>query len=76
VIRERRRKYLHLWTQDHDALPADAVAVYKATLALVLALFPQEFRQGKVMLPGDILSYLEEHGGFMPVDDALGSSEP
>ena len=37
LLRSVRRKYLHLWSQDHDRLPADAIEVYRACLRLVAA---------------------------------------
>ena len=62
VIRTVRRKYLHLWSQDHERLPMDAVDVYRASVRLVIAVFGQRVEDGKIILTPQILKYLERHG--------------
>jgi len=62
VIRTTRRKYLHLWSQDHTTLPADAVAVYHAAVSIVVRAIGQDFEAGKIRLNPALVEYLEKSG--------------
>ncbi len=62
TVREIRRRYLHLWSQDHDVLPADAVRAFQATVRLMAVVLGQEFQQGKVVLSPRLVEYLERQG--------------
>jgi hypothetical protein len=66
VIRTRRRRYLHLWSQDHERLPGDAVEVYKAGVALVVRVIGQDVVDGKLRLNPRLMKYLERSGLFEP----------
>ena len=61
-IRYTRRRYLHLWSHDHDSLPRDASSVFHATVYGVVKSFGQEFDQGKLILKPNFIKYLAKTG--------------
>jgi hypothetical protein len=69
TVRNIRRKYLHIWSQDHDTLSTDAKACFHAAVALVTAIIGQDIKDGKIMLNPRLIKYLEKHGVCEPVDD-------
>jgi hypothetical protein len=71
MIKDIRRKYLHLWSQDHESLPEDAVKSFHAAVLLVAATIGQDFRDGKLVLNQRLVKYLERHGAYMPTDDTV-----
>jgi len=64
VIRAIRRRYLHLWSQDHDTLPGDAVRSYNAALAIVVRTIGQDIEDGMIRLNPALVRYLERSGVF------------
>lgn len=60
-IRDIRRRYLHLWSQDHDRLPADSVRSFHAAVSLVAAVIGQDVREGMIALNPRLLHYLDRH---------------
>lgn len=66
LIRTTRRKYLHLWSQDHEALPGDAVKVYHASVSLVARAIGQGVAEGAVALNPALVKYLEKAGIYTP----------
>lgn len=66
LIRTNRRRYLHLWSQDHVTLPGDAVAVYNSTIKVVIRAIGQNFSEGKVVLNPPLVKYLEKTGVYEP----------
>ncbi len=64
VIRNIRRGYLHLWSQDHEKLPSDSVKCFEAAVLLVVSAIGQDIRDGKIVLNKAILKYLEKQGTF------------
>jgi hypothetical protein len=62
TIRTLRRRYLHLWQQDHKDLAADAVKCYHAAVRLAVASIGQVADGGVVSLSGPMLKYLERAG--------------
>ena len=59
-IRETRRKYLHLLSQDHDSLVDDAINVFHNAKSLVeIAVGAEGFQDGKVILSDRLLEYLK-----------------
>jgi hypothetical protein len=70
TIRQTRRGYLHLWSQDHEALPGDAIKSYHAAVALVATTLGQDFRDGKVVINQPLVKYLERHGVYKPTDES------
>jgi hypothetical protein len=69
TIRETRRGYLHLWSQDHDSLPGDAIRSYHAAVALVATTIGQEFSDGKVVISQPLVKYLERQGVYQSRDE-------
>jgi hypothetical protein len=63
TIRTKRRRYLHLWSEDHARLEADAVACFRAAVSVVIsALGIRVGEHGHLVLKQGILEYLEQHG--------------
>lgn len=67
-IREKRRQYLHLYSQDHDQLAPDAIEVFNATVTIVVNVIGQDIRDGKIILKPALLKYLEERGIVKPLE--------
>ena len=70
TIKETRRGYLHLWSQDHDSLPGDAIKSYHAAVALVATIIGQDFRGGKIVINQSLVKYLERQGVYQPRDES------
>jgi hypothetical protein len=66
TIRFARRKYLHLWSQDHDRLPDDALACFHAGIGLVVAAIGQDIKDGAIVLNPKLVKYLEKQGMYEP----------
>jgi hypothetical protein len=66
TIRLIRRKYLHLWSQDHDRLSEDAVACFHAAIGLVVKAIGQDTKDGAVVLNPRLVKYLERQGMYEP----------
>ncbi len=62
IIREKRNRYLHLWSQHHKQLENDAKQCYKAAVALVAHVIGQEIRDGMIVLNPRLMDYLERTG--------------
>jgi hypothetical protein len=74
TIRTTRRKYLHLWSQDHETLPADAISVYHSAVVLVAKAIGQGVSGGAAVLNPALVRYLERAGLYRPEpDDAVMS---
>jgi len=69
LIRTVRRKYLHLWSQDHDSLPKDAVRTFTSAAAVVVKAIGQDVREGKIYLNPPLVKYLERKGKYAPDED-------
>lgn len=67
--REIRRRYLHLWSQDHQSLPPDAVKAYYAAVALVVAVIGQDISDGKIVINQRLVKYLERKGIYAPREE-------
>ena len=64
-IRETRRKYLHLLSQDQDSLPEDAIDLFhKAESLVAIAVGAEGFDDGKVILSNKLIEYLKRHDRF------------
>lgn len=68
LIRTTRRLYLHLWSQDHERLANDAVAVFQAAVLLVVRVIGQDVRDGKIILNPALTKYLERTGVYEPLE--------
>ncbi|MFQ5965627.1 MAG: hypothetical protein ACE5KZ_15235 [Candidatus Scalinduaceae bacterium] len=62
LIRNKRKKYLHLWSQDHRTLSKDAIEVYHATVSIVVRAIGQDIKEGKIALNPSLVKYLEKRG--------------
>lgn len=69
LIRTTRKKYLHLWSQDHDSLPKDAVRTFNSAAAVVVKAIGQDIREGKIYLNPPLIKYLERKGVYTPDED-------
>jgi hypothetical protein len=68
-IRLARRRYLHLWSEDHEKLPGDAVACFQSAASLVVAAIGQDIRGGRLVLNPRLAQYLERRGLYEPLED-------
>jgi hypothetical protein len=66
LIRTTRRKYQHLWSQDHASLQADSLAVFISTVAVVVGSLGLSMNAGKVVLKPAVLKYLQKQGLYQP----------
>lgn len=71
VIRTRRRRYLHLWSQSHEALQRDSVDCFKAGVALVVAVLGLDVVDGKLLLRPAVLEYLRRNAGRTDDEETL-----
>jgi hypothetical protein len=62
LVRTSRRKYLHLWSQDHDILSRDSVAVFNATVLIVVNAFGLGIENGALSVKPSVISYLKKTG--------------
>jgi hypothetical protein len=69
TTKEIRRRYLHLWSQDHESLPGDAVKAYYAAVALVASAIGQDVSDGKIVINHRLVKYLERKGVYTPRED-------
>jgi hypothetical protein len=69
AIRTTRRRYLHLWSQDHDQLPSDAEKSFNAAVLIVVSAIGQNIKDGKLVLNPALVKYLEQHGTFAEKDE-------
>lgn len=66
LIRTTRRKYLHLWSKDHNTLPTDARAVFNSAVSLVVKVIGQDIYNGMILLNPVLVKYLERSGIYKP----------
>jgi hypothetical protein len=64
-----RRRYLHLWSQDHESLPRDAVKAYYAAVALVATVIGQDVQDGRIVINNKLVKYLERKGVYAPREE-------
>jgi hypothetical protein len=76
TIRLRRRKYLHLWSQDHERLPEDAVACFHAGVGLVVAAIGQDIKDGTLVLNPKLVKYLERQGMYESAEERSNKELP
>lgn len=68
-IRIIRKKYLHLWSQDHDRLSTDAIEAFEVTASIVAEIIGQGItKEGCFKLNPKIVNYLKKTGVFEPED--------
>lgn len=61
TVRVARRRYLHLWSANHEALEADAIACFKAAVKVVVATLGLSVADGKLILKPEVFEYLALH---------------
>jgi hypothetical protein len=66
TLRATRRRYLHVWSQDHAALPADSRGCFAAALNLVTTVIGQDVKDGWIQLNPKLVEYLERRGIVNP----------
>jgi hypothetical protein len=64
AIRRIRRRYLHLWSEDHRSLPSDAIAAFRAATELFVRIIGQDIDKGTLVLRPGVVKYLERRGQF------------
>ena len=69
LIRTTRRRYLHLWSKQHNELPKDAVEVYHAAVTLAIYVIGQDVTDGKIVLKQAMVKYLEQTGDFKELEE-------
>jgi len=69
LIRSTRNKYLHLWSQDHEQLPADAIATFNAAIEIAVAAIGQNIQDGKLILNPSLVKYLSRKGVYKDKDE-------
>lgn len=77
-LRQRRRKYLHLWSEGHNRISEDAVHCFDAAVTIVVATLGMSFDQGKLQLKDDVFTYLNKHGvatSWMPPAEFLDAAD-
>ena len=63
-IRQTRRKYLHLWSHDHDLLPHDALTIFHTMVSIVVKAFGLDISHGELVLKPNVLKYLNKSGTY------------
>jgi hypothetical protein len=66
-VRTTRRRYLHLWSQDHASLKEDGRTVFQRTVDLVVKSLGLGVNQGKVIFKPAVLKYLQKGGVYKSV---------
>jgi hypothetical protein len=66
LVRTTRRKYQHLWSQDHASLQTDSLNVFISTVAVVVGSLGLSVNAGKVVLKPGVLKYLQKQGLYEP----------
>lgn len=66
TIRQKRRRYLHLWSQDHQRISEDAVACFHAAVGLAVAVMGLGMNDGATILNPKLVKYLEKQGIYEP----------
>jgi len=67
LVRTTRRKYQHLWSQDHATLQPDSLAVFISTVAIVVGSLGFSVSAGATVYKPGVLKYLQKQGLYNPV---------
>jgi hypothetical protein len=68
LIRAKRRKYLHLWSQDHNKLPNDAVDTYNAAVSIAVNVIGQDIKDNCFCFKPAMQKYLQRKGMYKSDD--------
>jgi hypothetical protein len=74
LIRDKRKRYLHLFSQEHTEIARDARDVFDAAVKIVVRVIGQDFKEGVVLLNPNLIKYLELKGVMEP-SGAIESKE-
>lgn len=74
IIRDKRRLYLHFYSQDYSHLAPNAVEVFNATVKIVVEIIGQDIRDGKIILKPAMLNYLKKKGIARPNEETRDES--
>lgn len=74
IIRTTRRKYLHLYSAQHDDLARDARSAFDAAVTVVANGIGQEIRDGKIIFRDSMVRFMEERGLVDAKSPASGST--
>lgn len=69
IIRTKRKKYLHLFSQDHTQIAPDAREVFDSAVKIVVKIIGQNAKDGVILLNPDLIKYLEQKG-IMETEEA------
>ena len=61
-IRLLRAKYLHDFSKDHNQIAPEAKEIFNSTLELLILIFGQHIKDGKIYYNPNIIKYLKEKG--------------
>jgi hypothetical protein len=64
ILRQIRRRYLHLFSQAHDEVAADARKGFTSTTTLVQLALATKIKDGKVILRPGPANYLAARGNW------------
>jgi hypothetical protein len=62
VVRTKRKRYLHFFSQEHTQIIQDAREVFDAAVKIVLKVIGQNAKDGVILLNPDLIKYLEQKG--------------
>jgi len=68
-LRNIRRRYLHLYSQDHAHIADDALKAYGHAITVVAGVLGQSMNEGRLLLRSDLMDYLKERGLLDAGDD-------
>ena len=60
-LREMRRRYLHIWSEDCQSMHQDAVDCYEAASKITLFVIGQDVKDGRLLLKPNIIEYLRKN---------------
>ena len=61
-VRLLRARYLHGFSEDHRQIAPDAKEIFNTTLELLILIFGQQIKDGKIYYNPNIIKYLKEKG--------------
>lgn len=62
TIRLTRAKYLHRFSEDHNQIAPDAKEVFTNTLSILISIFGQQIKDGKISYSTNVVRYLKNVG--------------
>ena len=62
LIRDKRKRYLHLFSHEHSQIARDAREVFDAAVKIVVRVIGQDAKDGVILLNPNFIKYLEQKG--------------